>query len=345
MPDMDGFEVAERIHKDRRYAKLKIIMLTSAGLPDDVTRCRRLGISEYLMKPVKQSELLDVIIASLGRPPIEKTQPPRKRKVARLAGSRLRVLVAEDNQVNQLVATRIFEKLGYEVTVVNNGQEAISAVQSRKFDLVAMDVEMPEMDGLEATAAIRAWEKTTGTHALIVAMTAHAMPGDRERCLAAGMDSYVSKPIRIKELRHVISELTQSPQLTQVPEPTTGSEDVIDEATLLAGIDGNRRILREIVRLFLADYPQRLAEIKQAIGRGDGVAVARAAHTLKGSVGNFAAEKAVAAAQSVEDVGKSGNFTTAEQAFLTLESELKLVGARLRKLSKSSMQMTKKYND
>jgi HPt (histidine-containing phosphotransfer) domain-containing protein len=159
------------------------------------------------------------------------------------------------------------------------------------------------------------------------------------------MDSYVSKPIRIKELRHVISELTQSPQLTQVPEPTTGSEDVIDEATLLAGIDGNRRILSEIVRLFLADYPQRLAEIKQAIGRGDGVAVARAAHTLKGSVGNFAAEKAVVAAQSVEDVGKSGNFTTAEQAFLTLESELKLVGARLRKLSKSSMQMTKKYND
>jgi HPt (histidine-containing phosphotransfer) domain-containing protein len=208
-----------------------------------------------------------------------------------------------------------------------------------------MDVEMPEMDGLEATAAIRAWEKTTGTHALIVAMTAHAMPGDRERCLAAGMDSYVSKPIRIKELQQVISELTQSPQLTQVPEPTTGSEDVIDEATLLAGIDGNRRILSEIVRLFLADYPQRLAEIKQAIGRGDGVAVARAAHTLKGSVGNFAAEKAVVAAQSVEDVGKSGNFTTAEQAFLTLESELKLVGARLRKLSKSSMQMTKKYND
>ncbi|HEX8798470.1 MAG TPA: response regulator, partial [Terriglobales bacterium] len=251
MPDMDGFAVAEKIHKDRRYAKLKIIMLTSAGLPDDVTRCRRLGISEYLTKPVKQSELFDVIITSLGQPPIEKARAPRKRKVARFAGGRLQVLVAEDNQVNQLVATRIFERLGYEVTVVNNGQEAVSAVQSRKFDLVAMDVQMPGMDGLEATAAIRAWEKTTGIHTLIVAMTAHAMKGDRERCLAAGMDGYASKPIRINELQDVIAQLTQSEQSTAVPGRMTNSKaDVIDEAALLAGIDGNRRILREIVRLF-----------------------------------------------------------------------------------------------
>jgi len=343
MPDMDGFAVAEKIHKDRRYANLKIIMLTSAGLPDDVTRCRRLGISEYVTKPIKQSELFDVIITALGEPPIEKEQPPKRRKIARSARSRPQVLIAEDNQVNQLVATRIFEKLGYEPTVVGNGQEAVSAVQGRKFDLVAMDVQMPEMDGLEATAAIRAWEKTTGSHILIVAMTAHAMKGDRERCLEAGMDGYASKPIRIKELQDVIDQLTQSAQSTHVSESTPKCEaDVIDEAILLAGIDGNQELLREIVRLFLADYPQRLAEIKQAISHGDAEAVARAAHTLKGSAGNFAAQKAFAAAQSMESVGKSGDLSPAQQAFLTLESELALLGARLRKLTKRSSTRTMK---
>jgi PAS domain S-box-containing protein len=346
MPEMDGFDVAATIHNDPRYENLKIIMLTSAGLPDDVSRCRRLGISEYLTKPVKQSELFDVIITALGEAPIEKAPPPKKRKGAR-SKRRLQVLIAEDNQVNQLVATRIFEKLGYEVTVVSNGRETVGAVQNRRFDLVAMDVQMPEMDGLEATAAIREWEKTTGTHTLIVAMTAHAMKGDRERCLACGMDGYASKPIRMEELQDVIDELTQSERSIKVPEPTSDSEaDVIDEATLLAGIDGNRQILREIVRLFLVDYPQRLAEIKQAINRGDREAVARAAHTLKGAAGNFAAQKVSAAAQNMEAVGKSGDLSVAKQSFLTLESELALLGARLRKLTKrSSVRKTKKDED
>ena len=347
MPDLDGFAVAEKIHKDRRYANLKIIMLTSAGMPDDVARCRRLGISEYLTKPVKQSELFDVIITALGPPPIEKTRVPRKRKAARAVRNRPQVLIAEDNPVNQLVATRIFEKLGYEPTVVGNGREAVSAVQDRKFDLVAMDVQMPDMDGLEATAAIRTWEKTTGTHTLIVAMTAHAMKGDRERCLAAGMDGYASKPIHLKELRDVIDQMAQSTQSTREPGPTTSAEaDVLDEAALLAGIEGNRKLLREIVRLFLTDYPKRLAEIKQAIGCGDGGAVARAAHTLKGSAGNFAAQKAFAAAQIMESVGRTEDLSSAKQAFLTLESELTLLGARLRKLTtRSSTRPTKKDED
>ena len=347
MPDMDGFAVAEKIHKDGRYGNVKIIMLTSAGLPDDVTRCRRLGISEYVTKPIKQSELFDVIITALGEPPIEKEQPPKRRKIARSARSRPQVLIAEDNQVNQLVATRIFEKLGYQPTVVGNGREAVSAVQGRKFDLVAMDVQMPEMDGLEATAAIRAWEKTTGSHTLIVAMTAHAMKGDRERCLEAGMDGYASKPIRIKELQDVIDQLTQPAQSTHVSESTPNFEaNVIDEATLLAGIDGNQELLREIVRLFLSDYPQRLAEIKQAISRGDAEAVAKAAHALKGSVGNFAAQRAFAAAQRMESFGKAGDLSSAQQALLALESEVALLGAELRELTmKSSKRRTKKDED
>ena len=173
------------------------------------------------------------------------------------------------------------------------------------------------------------------------------MKGDRERCLAVGMDGYASKPIRIKDLEDVINQLTQSEQSPQVPASTTNSEaDVIDEETLLAGIDGNRKLLRKIVRLFLADYPRRLAEIQQAISRGDGEAVARAAHTLKGSSGNFAAQKAFAAAENMETVGKSGDLSFAKQTFLALESDLALLGAKLRELTiKPSMRRTKKDED
>ncbi|HJY91338.1 MAG TPA: response regulator, partial [Candidatus Acidoferrum sp.] len=150
MPDMDGFAVAERISEDRRYAGTKLVMLTSAGQPEDVVRCRKLGISAYLTKPIKQSELFDVIVSAIGQPVEERVSAPKRRKRSRPALRMLQVLVAEDNQVNQLVATRIFEKLGHQVTVVNNGREALAAVHAGKFDLIAMDVQMPEMDGLDA---------------------------------------------------------------------------------------------------------------------------------------------------------------------------------------------------
>src|SRR5215470_10602539 len=207
MPGMDGFTVAERINRDTRYAGLKVVMLTSAARPEDVARCRKSGISAYLTKPIKQSELFDVIISAMDQPVTERTTAARSRKKARSAQRPLRVLIAEDNQVNQLVAIRTFEKLGHRATVVNNGREAFAAVQSGKFDLIAMDVQMPEMDGFEATDAIRAWEKTTGTHTPIVAMTAHAMKGDRERCLAAGMDGYTSKPFDNEQLFGALSAI------------------------------------------------------------------------------------------------------------------------------------------
>jgi two-component system, sensor histidine kinase and response regulator len=337
MPDMDGFAVAERISQDHRYAGMKLVMLTSAGQPQDVARCHKLGISAYLTKPIKQSELFDVIVSAISQPLVERLHAPRLRKKSQPAQRGLHVLLAEDNQVNQLVATRIFEKLGHQVTVVSNGREALAAVQSGNFDLVAMDVQMPEMDGLDATSAIRAWEKTTGTHIPIIAMTAHAMKGDRERCLAAGMDAYTSKPIRIRELEQAIAELINSPSSAKVPVSKAEQADgVIDHAALLAGVDGNRRLLREIVRLFLADCPQRLAEIKDAIRRGDAVALGRAAHTLKGSVGNFAAKNAFAAAQRLETMGRDGDLDTASDACVTLESELALLTEELRELTMSS---------
>ena len=253
------------------------------------------------------------------------------------------MLVAEDNQVNQLVATRIFEKLGHQATVVSNGREAFVAFQAGKFDLIAMDVQMPEMDGLDATSAIRAWEKTAGTHTPIIAMTAHAMRGDRERCLAAGMDGYTSKPIRIGELEHTIAQLISPPNSAKVPVSEADQADgAIDHTALLAGVDGNRRVLRELVRLFLADCPRRLAEIKEAIRRGDAGALGRAAHALKGSVGNFAAKNAFAAAQRLEIMSRDIDLDNVGKACVTLESELALLSEELRKLTmNSSIRKTK----
>jgi two-component system, sensor histidine kinase and response regulator len=343
MPDMDGFAVAERILQDRRHAGMKVVMLPSAGQPEDVARCRKLGISAYLTKPIKQSELFDVIISAIGQPVVEKPRAPQRRRKSQPAQRGLRVLVAEDNQVNQLVATRIFQKLGHQVMVVGNGREALSAVQAGKFDLIAMDVQMPEMDGLDATIAIRTWEKTAGTHIPIIAMTAHAMKGDRERCMAAGMDGYTSKPIRIKELEQAIAQLISPPKTAKVPlSEGSHADGVIDHAALLAGVDGNRRLLRELVRLFLADCPQRLAEIKEAIRRGDAGGVGRAAHTLKGSVGNFEAKNAFAAVQRLEIMGRDRDLGNAGEACMTLESELALLSEELRKLTmNSSIRKTK----
>ena len=333
MPDMDGFAVAERISLNHDYADIRLVMLTSASQPEDVARCRKLGISAYLTKPIKQSELFDVIITAIGQTEEERPRAARGSKRPRRTQRGLQVLIAEDNQVNQLLAKRIFEKLGHHVSVVGNGREALSAVQAGNFDLVAMDVQMPEMDGLDATVAIRAWDKAAGTHTRILAMTAHAMKGDRERCLAAGMDGYTSKPIRIGELELAIAQLISPSKPEQGPlAEEIREEGVIDRAALLAGVDGNRRLLRELVRLFLADCPQRLAEIKEAVRRGDAEALRLQAHTLKGSVGNFAAKQAFAAAQRLEIMGRDGELDKAGDARIALESEVARLTEELTKL-------------
>jgi PAS domain S-box-containing protein len=337
MPNMDGFTLAERITQDRQYVGTKLVMLTSAGDPDDVVRCRRLGISAYLTKPIKQSELFDVIVNAISEPISEK---PKPRKKSRVRKSGLRVLLAEDNQVNQLVATRLLEKLGHQVTVVSSGSEALSAAQTGDFDLIAMDVQMPEMDGLEATAAIRRWERNTGTHLPIIAMTAHAMKGDRERCMEAGMDGYTSKPIRIKDLEQVISEVVPVASVKGNAAKRDESEPVIDHNALLEGFDGSRSLLKKIARLFLADYPQRVEEIKESIRRGDATALARAAHAIKGSVGNFAAKKAFAMAQRLENIGRNGQIDRASEECVALESELIFVSNELRKIVEASSQST-----
>ncbi|HYL61840.1 MAG TPA: response regulator [Candidatus Methylomirabilis sp.] len=219
MPEIDGFQLAEIMKKDPAARAIPIILMTSAGLRGDAARCRELGIAAYLPKPVRKRDLLQAIRIVLGAD----TRSKAMRKTAlvtahtiRAASRRLKILLVEDNSVNQTLAVRLLEKRGHEVTVAGNGRVALEILDHQIFDVVLMDVQMPEIDGLTATTTIREKEKTSGAHIPIVAMTAHAMVGDRERCLAAGMDAYVSKPLRTEELLESIEKTVAGAKLPSV---------------------------------------------------------------------------------------------------------------------------------
>ena len=209
MPKMDGFTLIEQIRHHSALSTPTIMMLTSAGHRGDAARCRELGVAAYLLKPIRQSELREAIARALGAAEENGVIPLITRfslQDARDRATVLRVLLVEDNLVNQRLATRLLEKRGHQVAIAGNGQEALLTLEREKFDLIFMDLQMPEMDGFEATAAIREREKVTGSHQPIIALTAHAMSGDRERCLAAGMDGYLSKPIRPQELDNLLQK-------------------------------------------------------------------------------------------------------------------------------------------
>jgi two-component system sensor histidine kinase/response regulator len=236
MPEMDGFTLAEKIKNDPELVGATIMMLTSAGHLGDAARCREMGISAYLVKPIRQGELLQAIcsVLNLGA---QKKAPLVTRHTLREVRHRSRILLAEDHAVNQTLAVRLLEKRGYIVSVAGNGIEALAALQKESFDLVLMDVQMPGMDGLEATAVIRERERPTGRHIPIVAMTAHALKSDEERCLSAGMDAYVSKPIRINELFAKIermlrksNEAAASHEVEPQKELTPGGKTLIEPA-------------------------------------------------------------------------------------------------------------------
>jgi two-component system, sensor histidine kinase and response regulator len=217
MPELDGFSVVKAIKQNPIHSSSIIIMLTSAGIRGDAERCRELGIKAYLPKPVKRSDLLAAIRMALGsNQQGEKSPQVITRHILRETGRHLKILLAEDNTVNQLLAVRLLEKRGHTVTVANTGKLALDAHESQIFDLVLMDVQMPEMDGLEATAAIRQREKTSGKHVPTIAMTAHAIVGDRELCLNAGMDRYVTKPLNVGDLFAAIDDLVHSPMESYV---------------------------------------------------------------------------------------------------------------------------------
>jgi two-component system sensor histidine kinase/response regulator len=214
MPEQDGFSAAEQIGKDPELAGTAMLMLTSGGHREDAARCRTLGIAACVMKPISETELLQAVLAVLVTPSggPARLHAAARRSVRESRGT-LRILVADDNNVNQLVAARLLEKRGHTVVVAGNGREALAALEehrSQGFDLILMDVQMPEMDGFEVTGIIREREKSTGAHLPIIAMTAHAMKGDEERCLAAGMDGYVSKPFQVEEVFAAIDRVLMS---------------------------------------------------------------------------------------------------------------------------------------
>ncbi len=335
MPEVDGFAVAEEIKRDPVLARATVMMLSSSDRGGDAARCRELGLACYLRKPITQAELFDAILTAMGAVPLE--QPESHRGDADGVGMRqwpLRILLAEDNEVNQELAVKTLEKRGHTVVVAGDGREALAAFDRTGVDLILMDIQMPEMDGFTATKAIREREKVIGGRIPIVALTAHAMKGDRERCLAAGMDAYVSKPLRVDELFDTIARLLPAANAA-IPVPVVDLVSAVHEQLAelpfnstwaLARVEGDAALLRKMSDLFQVQAEKLLPEIRSAGEGKDGKGLERFAHKLKSSMGSFGAARASQAAQRLEIMGRNGEYDRTREALNDLEREV----ARLR---------------
>jgi CheY-like chemotaxis protein len=327
MPEMDGFALAEQIRGQPELVGATIMLLVPAERQDSAARCKAVGISASVLKPVKQSELLNTVLEVLNTSALVARSPAPAAPRTAAAGEGLRplaVLLAEDNLVNQRLAVRLLEKRGHRVTVANNGKEALAVLEGQTFDVVLMDLEMPELGGFDATAQLRARERGTGRHVPVIALTAHAMKGDRERCLAGGMDGYVSKPIRAAELFTALEEVLGPPA---PPEPkaepaSPADADVMDFQAALEHVGGDPQLLREVAEVFLAESPAMLAAVGEAVAARDAARLKRAAHTLKGSAGTFAAPVAFEAAFRLEQMGATNNLAQAVTAWDALRQAI-----------------------
>jgi two-component system, sensor histidine kinase and response regulator len=326
MPGMDGFALIERIRHASAFACVPAILLTS-GMPlMQADRPGSLKIAAFLNKPVRRGELLAAILAAgncsapdviLGQAPAEATQLRKK----------LRILLAEDNRVNQAVATRLLQKMGHIPAVANNGKEALSLLATRPFDLILMDIQMPEMDGIAATQSIRRDETGTISHIPIIAMTAHAMKGDRERCLAAGIDEYVSKPLNAADIEAAIAAATRSgnevarertPERLQTKIIVAASSKWSKQETL-DRLGGDEKLLYEVVEIFQEEAPKHLAALRRAIERNDAEAVEKAAHSLKGELGYLGLSSIAQAACDIEEKGKRRHLSGSVEIFKEFE--------------------------
>jgi CheY-like chemotaxis protein len=323
MPEMDGFTLAEQIAQDAEISSAIVMMLTSGDRPEDVARCEQSRIAAYLLKPVKQSELFDAITLALGiAAGEEKPMTASMDHGPRFLGP-LQILLAEDSLVNQKLAVALLERHGHTVVVVNNGREALAALESRAFDLVLMDVQMPEMDGLEATALTRAREKHSGAHVPIVAMTAHALKGDRQRCLAAGMDDYISKPIHAKELFQTLEKLLAAPESLppKARQPSTETMP-LDWERALEAVEGDQGLLRLVAKTALEEIPRLMAAIGEAVAQCNAAALRLAAHTLQGAIRYFGPTPVFEQVCLLERIGQEGRMDDAPATWTILEEEI-----------------------
>jgi CheY-like chemotaxis protein len=327
MRNMDGFGLVENIKETLEIPTVTIMMLTSGGQKGDAARCGELGMAAYLVKPIRQAELREAIIRVLHA----RQQPESTPMITRysLRDERnpvrsLQILLAEDNHVNQKLAKRLLEKRGHHVVMACNGKEALEALERHSFDVVLMDVQMPEMDGVAATIAIREKEKLTGHHLPVIAMTARVMKGDRERCMEAGMDGYISKPIDVKALDEILDGCAERrhKDFTVVAPNNDPSIAPVDAAELLQRIDGDRAFLSELVAIFRGEYQGQIQNAQQAIARKDAAGVERVGHTLKGALGNLSATGASAFAGELETMGRSGDLALAGAKLMEVENEV-----------------------
>ena len=336
MPDMDGFELAEKIQAMAKSngvpSQSSVLMLTSRGRPGEANRCGNLGISGYLLKPVGKSDLLTAIRTALSQSQMQTDTKPAliTRHTLRESARKLRILVAEDNAVNQVVIIRALQKMGHTPVLAQNGKLALTLASTENFDLAFMDVQMPEMDGLSATAAIRKSEKHNGNHLPIFAMTAHAMKGDRERCLAAGMDGYICKPVRFSDIEETLAGLIR--ENVNLSQAVTKAESW-NRIEALERIGGDQQLLRDLCQIFLDESPKLVAKLRHALAAGDCDGLMRAAHSLKGESSYLGAGRTSQAARQLEEMGRNQDLVHASHTLAELEREISSLHDELKDLT------------
>ena len=354
MPGMDGMELARRIKADPDISATRLVLLTSMGHRGDGEEASRSGIEAYLTKPVRQSELYDALVSVMGGATSERARLVTLDSLGReKAGGRTRVLVAEDNPVNQRVAGRLLESLGYLVDVVGNGQEALEAVANTTYGAVLMDVQMPGMDGYRATRQIRLREDQAGRRNMmmglrkrrtpIIAMTANAMQGDREKALEAGMDDYVAKPVGREELGAVLGRWVSETPAFRLPAPEGGAAYAgpILNPEVLAGLralqdEDDTDFVAELTGIFLEDARSGLSALEEAVRRGDAPAIERVAHMLKGSSGSMGASRMSGLCARLEAAGASEDLSMAPRLLGRLEEEFGRVERELKARAEGS---------
>jgi CheY-like chemotaxis protein/HPt (histidine-containing phosphotransfer) domain-containing protein len=308
MPAMDGAQLAAAIRRRTALAETQLILLTSLGRrAEDMAGG---GFTACLTKPIKAAQLYDVLSDVAGSPAARAAAPARPAIDAAMAERRpLRILLAEDNAVNQKVALRTLERMGYRADVAANGIEVLDALERQPYDVVLMDMQMPEMDGLEATRRIcKRWIPTR--RPWIIAMTANAMRGDREQCLDAGMDDYISKPVRIDDLVTALERCApQSAALAAAPELANLADSLVDWdvlARLQADLGGDEAIVIEVLEMFLADAPQQLDRMRQALAAAAAHDLLHVAHTLKSTSASVGALALAACCRAIEELARDG---------------------------------------